>query len=113
MARPRDGLQSVRAPAVGGCLGLVSLWPSTLPPRQLNGGVRKVQRKFTEKADQQHLVPQLGLVKWFGSPTISPLRSECLDNLSPQPGTSEVISQVERYNSRDMKIAAGLFCTAI
>src|SRR3954447_18197773 len=43
---------------------------------------------------------------------ISPLRTECLDILSPPPGTSEVINQVERDNSRDTKIAARLICTA-
>jgi hypothetical protein len=36
-----------------------------------------------------------------------------LDILSPPPGTSEVINQVERDNSKDTKIAARLTCTAI
>src|SRR3954447_22223175 len=50
------------------------------------------------------------LVKWSSNPAISPLRTECLDILSPPPGTSEVINQVERDNSRDTKIAARLIC---
>src|SRR3954454_23258142 len=52
------------------------------------------------------------LAGWSSSPAASPLRTECLDILSPPPGTSEVINQVERDNSRDTKIAARLICTA-
>src|SRR3569832_972615 len=52
------------------------------------------------------------LAKWVISSAISPLRTECLDILSPPPGTSEVVNQVERDNSRDTKIAARLICTA-
>src|SRR5689334_25054258 len=52
------------------------------------------------------------LAKWAISSATSPLRTECLDILSPPPGTSEVINQVERDNSRETKIAARLTCTA-
>src|SRR4051812_10724062 len=52
------------------------------------------------------------LARWVISSAISPLRTECLDILSPPPGTSEVINQVERDNSRDTKIAARLTCMA-
>src|SRR3954464_13668609 len=51
------------------------------------------------------------LARWVISSAISPLRTECLDILSP-PGTSEGINQVERDNSRDTKIAARLTCMA-
>src|SRR3954469_165898 len=52
------------------------------------------------------------LARWVISSVISPLGTECLDILSPPPGTSEVINQVERDNSRDTKIAARLTCMA-
>src|SRR6478672_8878666 len=52
------------------------------------------------------------LARWAISSATSPPRTECLDILSTPPGTSEVINQVERDNSRDTKIAARLTCTA-
>src|ERR1700733_13915972 len=39
------------------------------------------------------------------SPAASPARTLCLDIFSPAPGDSEVISQVERLSSNEMKIA--------
>jgi hypothetical protein len=35
----------------------------------------------------------------------SPAGTECLDSLSPTPGDSDVISQVERLSSSETKIA--------
>src|SRR3954451_23649343 len=52
------------------------------------------------------------LARWVISSATSLLRTECLDILSPPPGTSEVINQVERDNSRDTEIAARLTCMA-
>src|SRR6516164_6537794 len=39
------------------------------------------------------------------SPAKSPPRTECFDIFSPPPGDSEVISQLERLNSNETKIA--------
>src|SRR5271165_3323545 len=36
----------------------------------------------------------------------SPARTECFDIFSPEPGDSDVISQIERLSSKEMKIAA-------
>src|SRR5947199_5870148 len=52
------------------------------------------------------------LARWAISSATSPPCTECLDILSPPPGTSEVINQVERDNSKDTKIAARLISTA-
>src|SRR4051795_9040239 len=46
------------------------------------------------------------LVKWLKSPATSPLGTECFDIFSPLPGDTEVITQLERDSSREMKIAA-------
>src|ERR1700722_18243168 len=39
------------------------------------------------------------------SPATPPPRTECFDILSPPPGDSDVISQVDRLSSNEMKIA--------
>src|SRR5258707_3224370 len=43
--------------------------------------------------------------KRSSSPATSPLRTVCFDIFSPPPGDSDVISQVERLSSNEMKIA--------
>src|SRR3984957_9828346 len=57
--------------------------------------------------------------KRANSPARSPASTECLDILCPPPGTSEVISHLERLSSNEMKmalicvwIAAGFSCGA-
>ncbi len=43
--------------------------------------------------------------KRSSSPATSPPRSECFDILSPPPGDSDVISQIDRLSSNETKIA--------
>ena len=43
--------------------------------------------------------------KRSSSPATSPPRSECFDILSPPPGDSDVISQIDRLSSSETKIA--------
>src|SRR5712672_2233532 len=43
--------------------------------------------------------------KRSSSPATSPLRTVCFDIFSPPPGDSDVISQVDRLSSNEMKIA--------
>src|SRR5271157_1659321 len=40
------------------------------------------------------------------NPATSPARTECFDIFSPEPGDSDVMSQIERLSSKEMKIAA-------
>src|SRR5271166_6049080 len=43
----------------------------------------------------------------------SPARTECFDIFSPEPGDSDVISQMERLSSKEMKSAARLVWMAV
>jgi|SRR5580704_4157232 hypothetical protein len=47
------------------------------------------------------------------SPAKSPPGTECFDIFSPPPGDSEVISQLERLNSNETKIAPRSVWTAV
>jgi hypothetical protein len=40
------------------------------------------------------------------SAATSPARTECFDIFCPKPGDSDVISQIERLSSKEMKMAA-------
>src|SRR5271167_5088747 len=40
------------------------------------------------------------------NPATSPARTECFDIFSPEPGDSDVMSQIERLSSKETKIAA-------
>src|SRR5271166_6219589 len=46
--------------------------------------------------------------KRASSAATSPARTECFDIFSPEPGESDVISQMERLSSKEIKIAARL-----
>jgi hypothetical protein len=43
----------------------------------------------------------------------SPARTECFDIFSAEPGDSDVINQMERLSSKEMKIAARLVWMAV
>ena len=47
------------------------------------------------------------------SAATSPARTECFDIFSPKPGESDVISQMERLSSKEIKIAARLVWMAV
>src|SRR5271157_646892 len=47
------------------------------------------------------------------SAATSPARKECFDIFSPEPGDSDVMSQIERLSSKEMKIAARLVWMAV
>src|SRR5277367_1079949 len=47
------------------------------------------------------------------NPATSPARTECFDIFSPEPGDSDVMSQIERLSSRETKIAARLDWMAV
>ena len=47
----------------------------------------------------------LDLCEALQQPGASPPRSECFDILSPPPGDSDVISQIDRLSSNETKIA--------
>src|ERR1700692_3168217 len=40
------------------------------------------------------------------NPATSPARTECFDIFSPEPGDTDVMNQIERLISKEMKIAA-------
>src|SRR5208337_3717566 len=44
---------------------------------------------------------------------MSPAGTECFDIFSPKPGDSDVISQIERLNSNELKIAPRLVWIAV
>src|SRR5271157_4699462 len=47
------------------------------------------------------------------SAATSPARTECFDIFSAEPGDSDVINQMERLSSKEMKIAARLVWMAV
>src|SRR5271165_1750880 len=51
--------------------------------------------------------------KRASSAATSPARTECFDIFSPEPGESDVISQMERLSSKEIKIAARLVWMAV
>src|SRR5271157_1126686 len=56
---------------------------------------------------------RLSSEKRASSAATSPARTECFDIFSPEPGDSDVISQMERLSSKEMKIAARLVWMAV
>ena len=51
--------------------------------------------------------------KRASSAATSPARTECFDIFSAEPGDSDVINQIERLSSKEMKIAARLVWMAV
>jgi hypothetical protein len=49
---------------------------------------------------------RLSSEKRTSSAATSPARTECFDIFSPEPGDSDVISQIERLSSKETKLAA-------
>src|SRR5712675_1346621 len=49
---------------------------------------------------------RLSSEKRASSAATSPARTECFDIFSPEPGDSDVISQMERLSSKETKLAA-------
>src|SRR5208283_4525869 len=56
---------------------------------------------------------RLSSEKRASSAATSPARTECFDIFSPEPGDSDVISQMERLSSKETKIAARLVWMAV